>query len=271
MKKKVITGILAATMVGATVFGLAACGKDKSGYGMVHQSYVGAVEVTRDGDTVKDVKIEEYFTPGQFTHTEEGKTLEGIELVDVATKDHGANVTQKHAKYIKIAGKVFEAVVSGDAAANAQTIAYKGEANGNKVDDILVWLKDSARTQEDYKWYVDACKKEKVKYMENSKKDSSTKVSYVGSNAKLQKTSSKYWGLNDSTISSGIGWAKNIEAIVAWVKENGVNWKDGLVEADFTRNGKVPSLSGSAITGATLGTDLNQYLNVIKKAYVAAA
>jgi hypothetical protein len=277
MKKRLITGILAATMVGATVFGLAACGKEKTGtaYGMVHQSYVGVADVTRKGDKVTDVKIEEYFTPGQFTVN--ANLPADTNTVIVHTNDHGDTtkpITQIHVEYIKIGDEVFKATVSGTEASNAQTIAYEGKANGTAVTDILAWLKDSARTQDDYKWYVEACRAEKVKYMKNATEEiTDVKVTYSGSNAKLEKTSSTYWNMKDDTKR---GWPENIDALVTWVKANGVTWKDNVATTDITRDAnKIPTVDGvsAPITGVTLGYgataegDLNQYLNVIKIAY----
>ena len=269
MKKLLNIILLVTTVVGVFAVLTAYKGSNTQrigiGYGIVHKQYIGeSVVFLNNSGKLTDILFEEYFTPAQFTHEEAGKTFpENADIIEAGSK---------YIKYIKIAGHLF----TGAANEEGNAVVYSGKVNGELVSDLTAWLKDDSRTQADYKWYIDACKNETVKYMRDASAELDVPVSYYNSNTMLQKTSSDYWGNSGTSYTIGIGHPNNMSAIKSWTKKNMDNaaWTNELQAGDTPKvDGIVQLNSGgqiSAITGATLSGDTWQYLNVIKRAYQAA-
>jgi hypothetical protein len=241
-----------------------------------HNDCIGEAVVVRRGDTVVSVTLDDYFGPQGF-----GNITNMSNRGDVDTIAIGNDVW---AKSIRVGTEVFT-IADG-----ATEPAYAGTYRGAAIPNLQVWLGRTTtrqggnygdnvpqRTADEWMWYVDACKNGQVVYLNASGAPASVAVTYYGSNSRLGKNSSTYWGADGTppAQASTLGWKVNREAVEAYVRATNGQYPDPLGgRANGGNTGNMTRRrdniwqfsSSDVVTGATM-VDTPNYLKVIQLAY----
>jgi len=241
-----------------------------------HNDCIGEAIVVLQGDTIVSVTIDDYFGPQGF-----GKLTDIANRGDVETITIGTDVW---AKSIRVGNEIFKIA---DGAAEP---AYSGSYMGTNIPNLQAWLGRSTtrqggnygdnvptRTNEEWLWYVDACKNGQVLFLNAGGAPASIKPSYYGSNAQLGKNSSLYWGADGTppVQANTLGWKVNREAVEAYVLKTNAQYPDplsgrangGNTGTMTRRRDNVWQFSAAdVVTGATM-VDTPNYLKVVQLAY----
>jgi len=240
-----------------------------------HNDCIGEAVVVRRGDTIVSVTLDDYFGPQGFGNLTNVQNRGDVETISIGT--------DVWAKSIRVGTSVFT-IADG-----ATEPAYSGSYGGEAIPNLQVWLGRTTtrqggnygdnvpnRTYDQWMWYVDACKNGQVVYLTAAGAPASISPAYYGSNSRLSKNSSTYWGADGTPPAQAntLGWKVNREAVEAYAKANpqyidptGGRANGGNTGNMTRRRDNIWQFSASdVVTGATM-VDTPNYLKVIQLAY----
>lgn len=265
--KKVLRIALCAVLALTMLLGFTGCQEfdtttsyTATSIGIVHKKYIGEVLTITDGaGGLKKIQFDEIFTPDDW---------KGAKLADVTNGVATTYSPNKHVfNYLKVGDKAFKLVVSADGA----TVKYE-EINNGAIKDLQVYVLEN---DANIKWYYDcavnyqcatlkvdnSAATDKVLFTDGTDKlVQNAKASYSGVFS-LRKRYSSYWDISSGSVSTGLGWRGNIEAMENYLYTYGFDYD----ETQATKDGSFFVLNGIK-TGATL-TDFKDYMKLAKTSY----
>jgi hypothetical protein len=248
---------------------LVACQSEQTGsgtgYGLVHQAYVGVATVKVEKGVIKEATFDEYFLPAHIAQIAGYTVPESGLPADVVTGDsHGPAYFHK---YVKVGDYLFE----GKSNATGEPV-YASASKG--VSNIVTWVAVS----ENAKYYYDQAVAEKIYIADSTGARKGTTLTGDAYDKWISKYDTSDW--NDPTTwaatttnygSAGFKWGVGVQSVLNYVIDTKGDWKN----SDVTKVVGTPDHGGAdedvfkvgdAVTGATL-VDFVQYLDVIKNAY----
>ena len=224
-------------------------GQTESAYAYVHGGYVGMAKVMTDDNGDLTVSLDETFLP----HTLAMVDMEAAEWTEDNTVEFDSHGPAFAAKYVEYNGKVYVAVSTGT------TFSYVEADDAGMAAGNTDLEKAILRNQATMAAYVASAKAGAFKTFTEfgGAAKAVTTTSYGSVN---KKDAPGYWAFGQT-------WLGNIEAIEAFIAENGLQFNESeMVRAsDENADGLKLWSVADAVSGAT-NSDFKDYIGIAQRA-----